>query len=154
MILNNRIREQFKTHQSQQCLLILDNCPQYNMCMSVFNASNTAASNTPTAFTIPVLKTVAREFGLTIGLDVRKACRKYPRDNNSHEYSPCRAIDPRELRRLLWATKLEMAIAETEYNIIWKFCFAFSTYSCRIADFLGIDRKNVVKTIFYIVDCV
>lgn len=121
--------------------------------MPVFNASNMAASNSPTAFTIQVLKAVAQVFGPTIGLDVRKACRKYPRDDNSFDYSPCGAIDQRELRRLLWATKLEMAVAETRYKITWQSCFGFSTYPCRIADFLGIDRKNVAKTTFHIADC-
>ncbi|KAF7514395.1 hypothetical protein GJ744_000165 [Endocarpon pusillum] len=153
VVLTDGTRKQFEAHRNQEYLLVLGNCPQYNVCMPVFNASNMDASNSPTAFTIQVLKAVAQVFGPTIGLDVRKACQKYPRDNNLLDYSPCRAIDQRVLRRLLWATKLEMAIAETRYNIRWHSCFAFSTYPCRIADFLGIDEKNVAKTTFHIADC-
>ena len=160
-VLTDQTKAQFEAHRDKKCLLVLGNCPQYNISMPVFGSSNTSltqairsgTSNAPTAFTIDVLRAVAEKFGPTIGLDVRKVCRKYQKDNFTKDYSPCRSIDPFELRRLLWATKLEMIIAEREYGITWTSCFAFSGYPCRIAERLGIDKKNVAKSYYHIADC-
>lgn len=96
---------QFEANRGKTCLLVLGNCPQYNVGMPVFRSStedSELATAPRSAFTIQVLKALAEECPTmgTIGLDVRKSCRKYRRE----DYSPCRAITPPELRRLLWAT--------------------------------------------------
>lgn len=161
---------QFEAHRDKECLLVLGNCPQYNVGMPIFKSSTknskgsglgsgrveSKAADQPTAFTIQVLGAIAEEFGprvATIGLDVRKSCRKEHRDHPTREYSPCRAIRDPELHRLLWATKLELAIAERLYKIEWRYCFAFSTYPCQIASLLGFEAHNVVTTSFHIADC-
>lgn len=148
---------QFEAHRGKTCLLVLGNCPQYNVGMPVFRSSTENSTSkgvdAPTAFTIQALKAVAEEFGPTIGLDVRKACRKEPREYPLTDYAPCRAISFSELRRLLWATKLEMAIAEKQYGITWKYCFAFSVYPSRIASLLGFEPKNIATNSFHIADC-
>lgn len=149
---------QFEANRGKTCLLVLGNCPQYNVGMPVFRPSTEESelvTSPRSAFTIHVLKALAEECPTigTIGLDVRKSCRKYHCEHPRKDYSPCRAITPPELRRLLWATKLEMIIAAKQYDIKWKHCFAFSTYPCRIANLLGFKPGNVATNSFHIADC-
>ncbi|MCJ1394985.1 hypothetical protein MMC18_007866 [Xylographa bjoerkii] len=161
LILRRPTLDQFEAHRGQKCLLLLGNCPQYNVCtpvlqqksLSAVNTIGPRSPNTPTSFTVEVLKAIALEFDHAIGLDVRKQCRKYGQGDSSVHYSACCAMELRELRCLLWATKLEMIVAEKDYGIEWIKCFAFSTYPCRIARFLGFDDNNIAQTPFHIADC-
>ena len=123
-----------------ECWLFLGNCLQYQHNMT--NALCTqkyADSAQREVLTLLIVGAILEEIGSTIGLDVRKDCWKNNTnanqdsiegkstdldDDDTHRpnHSGCQYIDEKELTYLLWATRLEILVANKHYGITWKGC--------------------------------
>ena len=157
------VEEQFQRVESRECWLLLGNCPQYqhNMTNTLYVPASANLAQKE-VLTLLIVRAISEELGDTIGLDVRKDCWK----NNTNEkkegtrneiseinrsstgrpsYSGCRYIDEKELKYWLWAMKLELLVAQRDFGITWKGCFAWSKAPCRIARSLALEGQQLYQ---------